>query len=75
MAGRCTIVPAIKTDTGGIQSVIADDPSDNEQVELVHGNLQSEADRSTGGDYTDPASIHGPDMPGLTELADTTRSP
>ena len=57
------------TETGGIQEVIADDPSDAAQVSLIRQHLQHEALRFREGDFSDPTTLHGNDMPGLTELA------
>jgi hypothetical protein len=59
-----------KTDTGGVQIVVADDPTDTTQIELVQQHLRDEAARFRGGDFTDPARIHGTDMPGLAALRD-----
>lgn len=56
------------TDTGLVQTVVADDPSDAEQVDLIRGHLAEEADRFESGDFGDPAVIHGHDMPGLAEI-------
>jgi hypothetical protein len=56
------------TDDGLVQTVVADDPDDREQVELVRRHLADEAERFAAGDYDDPASIHGDEMPGLVEL-------
>lgn len=53
---------------GLLQTVVADNPRDAEQVRLVRQHLASEAERFAAGDYSDPASIHGDDMPGLAEL-------
>jgi hypothetical protein len=58
------------TPTGGIQTVHADDPSDTEQVRLIREHLAEEADRFATGDFGDPATIHGHDMPGLAALED-----
>jgi hypothetical protein len=55
-------------DEGLVQTVVADDPDDREQVELVRGHLAEESQRFAAGDYDDPASIHGDEMPGLAEL-------
>jgi hypothetical protein len=55
-------------DDGLVQTVIADDPGDTDQITLIRQHLRSEAARFTAGDYGDPASIHGDDMPGLAEL-------
>ena len=57
------------TETGGIQEVISDDPSDDAQVSLIRQHLQHEALRFRAGDFSDPTSLHGSDMPGLAELA------
>jgi hypothetical protein len=57
-----------KSDTGGVQSVVADDPTDDEQIGLVRQHLRDEAARFSRGDFTDPARIHGDDMPGLRTL-------
>jgi hypothetical protein len=56
------------TDTGLLETVVADDPTDAEQVGLIRQHLAEEADRFVQGDYGDPATIHGQDMPGLSEL-------
>jgi hypothetical protein len=56
------------TPTGGVQTVVADDPTDEEQVVLVREHLAEEAERFRAGDFGDPAAIHGHDMPGLAEL-------
>jgi hypothetical protein len=53
---------------GGEQRVVADDPSDAEQVALVRQHLRDEAARFAAGDFDDPAAIHGDEMPGLAEL-------
>jgi hypothetical protein len=53
---------------GLVQTVVADDPTDAEQVALVRQHLAAEAERFADGDYRDPAAIHGDGMPGLAEL-------
>jgi hypothetical protein len=60
-----------KTDDGGVQTVTADDPSDAEQIALIRSHLQDEAVRFARGDFTDPITIHGDDMPGLARLRQT----
>jgi len=57
------------TETGGIQEVIADDPADSAQVALIRQHLQHEALRFSSGDFSDPISLHGSEMPGVSELA------
>jgi hypothetical protein len=55
-------------DDGLLQTVVADDPEDADQVALVREHLTDEAERFAGGDFDDPASIHGDEMPGLEAL-------
>lgn len=57
-----------KTDSGGVQTVVADDPQDTTQVTLIRQHLTAEVDRFRRGDFTDPARIHGNEMPGLEAL-------
>jgi hypothetical protein len=54
---------------GLTQTVVADDPTDADQVALVREHLHHEADMFATGDFDDPAHIHG-DMPGLADLRD-----
>jgi hypothetical protein len=53
---------------GGVQTVSARDPADGEQVALVRAHLKAAAARFAHGDFSDPAFIHGSQMPGLAEL-------
>ena len=55
--------------TGGVETVIANDARDAKQIELIRAHLQGEAQRFARGDFSDPAAIHGVDMPGLKTLA------
>jgi hypothetical protein len=57
------------TEIGGIETVIAKDVADSEQIALIQQHLQHEVLRFREGDFGDPAAIHGAGMPGLTELA------
>lgn len=57
-----------KADTGGVQTVVADDPQDSTQVTLIRQHLTEEAERFRRGDFTDPGRIHGNEMPGLDAL-------
>lgn len=57
-----------KTPGGGVQEVVADDPADSRNVELIRRHLRAEAGRFSRGDFGDPATIHGDAMPGLREL-------
>lgn len=54
--------------SGGVQEVIAEDPDDLDQIRLIRQHLVDEADRFARGDFADPVSIHGDDMPGLRTL-------
>jgi hypothetical protein len=56
------------TEFGGIERVVVKDRRDADQVALIRQHLQEEAERFQHGDYSDPASLHGSDMPGLREL-------
>lgn len=53
---------------GGLQRVVVKDPSNKEQVSLIRAHLEEEAEKFHWGDFSDPAKIHGEDMPGLAEL-------
>jgi hypothetical protein len=57
-----------KGQTGGIQTVTADDPDDAEQVALIRSHLREEAAAFGRGEFVDPAAIHGMAMPGLAVL-------
>ena len=56
------------TETGGVQSVTTKDPADSEQIALIRQHLEHEAERFQHGDYADPATLHGANMPGLKEV-------
>lgn len=56
------------TESGGVQRVIVKDLSESQQIRLIQQHLAEEAARFQHGDYSDPASLHGPQMPGLTDL-------
>ena len=54
---------------GGIQTITANDQRDAEQVALIRSHLSTEAQQFGRGDFSDPAAIHGKDMPGLAVLS------
>ncbi len=56
------------TNTGGVMTVIVHD-GDANQIALVRAHLQKEAASFARGDYSDPAYIHGKNMPGLAALS------
>ena len=53
---------------GGMQTVTAKDPANSEQITLIQAHLKEEAEKFRRGDFSDPAKIHGADMPGLAAL-------
>jgi hypothetical protein len=52
------------TDFGGVQRVIVKDAAAMDQVPLIRRHLQKEARAFQYCDYSDPAALHGIDMPG-----------
>ena len=56
------------TESGGVQRVIVKDAADTDQIALIQHHLHMESGMFQQGDYSDPASLHGADMPGLKEL-------
>ena len=61
-----------QTDHGGIQKIQAKDPQDTEQIELIRHHLQKETDLFNQGNFSDPSSLHGSAMPGLSVLEQST---
>jgi hypothetical protein len=57
-----------KLDDGGVQKVVVKDPANKQQIALIQSHLKEESERFRKGDFSDPAKIHGEDMPGLAEL-------
>jgi hypothetical protein len=57
------------TESGGIQQVIANNPSDSAQIALIQQHIQHETMLFSAGNFSDPTSLHGADMPGVKELA------
>lgn len=58
----------IKTLHGGIQQVVAKKAGDNHQIRLIREHLTLIAKHFSAGNYAEPTSIHGANMPGLAEL-------
>ncbi len=56
------------TESGGIQQVIAANPSDDAQIALIQQHIQHEVMLFSAGDFSDPSSLHGGEMPGIKEL-------
>jgi len=57
-----------KLEDGGLQKVVVKDPANKKQIALIHAHLRKESARFRKGDFSDPAKIHGENMPGLAEL-------
>ena len=57
------------TESGGIQQVVAKDPSDSAQVEVIQQHIQHEVMLFSAGNFSDPMSLHGGDMLGVKELS------
>lgn len=57
-----------KTETGGIQQVIVRNSSNAQQSELIRQHLTKISQEFAHRDFSNPAKIHGQDMPGLAEL-------
>ena len=55
---------------GGVQDVVAKEPGDTATIRLIRQHLRHEAELFRRGDFRDPASLHGPEMPGVQELAE-----
>jgi len=56
------------TSNGGIQTVVADNPGDRGEVTRIRTHLIKEVDRFRVGDFGDPETIHGQEMPGVAVL-------
>lgn len=57
-----------RTKEGGVQQVRAKDPEDMAQIRLIQNHMREEAQQFARGDFSDPATLHGHDMPGLQVL-------
>jgi hypothetical protein len=57
-----------KLEDGGLQKVVVKDPANKKQIALIQSHLKEESEKFRKGDFSDPAKIHGEDMPGLAEL-------
>ena len=53
---------------GGLQKVVVKNPSNQKQIALIQSHLKEESERFRKGDFSDPAKIHGDNMPGLAQL-------
>ena len=57
-----------KTKSGGVQQVVVKDSSDTRQIALIREHLNKISKEFAQGNFSDPANIHGNDMPGLSGL-------
>jgi hypothetical protein len=60
-----------KTEKGGLQQVIVKDPKNSEQIKLIRQHLSKISSEFKKGDFSNPAKIHGKEMPGLDVLRNT----
>lgn len=56
------------TELGGVERVVTRDVGAADQIPLIQQHLKHEAEQFQKGNYSDPAELHGPSMPGLKEL-------
>jgi len=56
------------TESGGVQRVVARKPDAADQIALIRQHLHHEAESFQRGDYSDPAMLHGNEMPGIEDL-------
>lgn len=56
------------TEKGGVERVVTREAGEEDQIKLIQQHLKHEAERFQKGDYSDPAKLHGANMPGLKEL-------
>jgi len=55
-------------ESGGIQKVVLRNQKDIDLLPTIRQHLMHEAMRFSVGDFSDPTSLHGTDMPGVKEL-------
>ena len=57
-----------KMPKGGLQQVLVKNQNNSKQVKLIQQHLSEIAAKFKLGDFSDPTTIHGENMPGLKEL-------
>jgi hypothetical protein len=62
-----------KTESGGVQRVVAKRVSDTAQTIAVRQHLRALREKFVRGDFSDPTTIHGPAMPGVAALSAAKR--
>ncbi len=63
-----TLQTFTKTVHGGVQHVVVKSADNTKQIKLVQEHLLKVADAFRKGDFSTTERVHGPDMPGLTQL-------
>ncbi len=58
----------IKTEEGGILRIIVKSAADSDQVRLIRKHLLKEQNLFSAGNFRDPKTLHGMNMPGLNIL-------
>jgi len=58
----------VKTEDGGVQTVIALDPVDRDEVRSIREHLAEISGEFSAGNFDDPSAVHGTGMPGLDQL-------
>lgn len=61
----------IKKDSGGVLMITAKDQKDTAQISLIRKHLTKENSMFSQGNFRDPATLHGSDMPGIKTLAES----
>ena len=61
----------IKKDNGGVLMIKAKDPEDTAQISLIRKHLAKENAMFSKGNFRDPATLHGANMPGIKTLAES----
>ena len=56
-------------ESGGVQDVVAKEPGDTATIRLIRQHLRHEAELFRRGDFRDPESLHGAEIPGVRQLA------
>jgi hypothetical protein len=56
------------TEQGGVERVVTREAAASDQIPLIQQHLQHEAQQFQKRNYSDPARLHGADMPGLKDL-------
>lgn len=59
-----------KTERGGVQRITVDRDGADPDVSKIRSHLQRVATEFDNGNFSDPATLHGDEMPGLNTLQD-----